>query len=128
MAHKRNDTGVSRHLGRYSDAVETAPGLRSLYTSGTPGLSETGALPKDIEGQTRLAWTNVIEALKRADMTINDLVKVTTSLTNAADRPTYVKVRAEILGEVRPAFMLQVVTEPIRPEMLVEVEVIAAKA
>jgi hypothetical protein len=50
------------------------------------------------------------------------------SLTKAADRPTYVKVRAEILGDGRPAFMLQVVTELIRPGMLVEVEVIAAKA
>jgi enamine deaminase RidA (YjgF/YER057c/UK114 family) len=48
--------------------------MRWLCTSGTPGLSETGALPKDIEGQPRLAWKNIIESLKRADMTINDLV------------------------------------------------------
>ena len=36
------------------------------------------------------------------------------------------KGRSEILGDVRPAFMLLVVTELIRPEVLVEVEVVAA--
>jgi len=31
-----------------------------------------------------------------------------------------------MLGDVRPAFMLQIVTQLIKPEVLVEVEVIAA--
>jgi 2-iminobutanoate/2-iminopropanoate deaminase len=35
-------------------------------------------------------------------------------------------VRAEVLGDLRPALMLSVVSELIRPDMLVEVEVIAA--
>jgi 2-iminobutanoate/2-iminopropanoate deaminase len=128
MTHKIHDIGVAKQIGRYSDAIETSPGLRWLYTSGTPGISKTGELPNDIEGQTRLAWEHILEALKHADMTIGDLVKVTTSLTNAKDLPTYVKVRSEILGDVRPAFMLQVVSQLIRPDMIVEVEAIAAKA
>jgi 2-iminobutanoate/2-iminopropanoate deaminase len=59
-------------------------------------------------------------------MTTADLVKVTTSLTDAQDIPAYAKVRGEILGDVRPAFMLQVVTQLIKPKVLVEVEIIAA--
>ena len=47
--------------------------------------------------------------LEKAGMTTADLVKVTTSLTDAKDIPAYAKVRGEILGDVRPAFMLQVV-------------------
>jgi enamine deaminase RidA (YjgF/YER057c/UK114 family) len=91
MAHTAHDTGVAKRIGFYSDAIEAAPGLRWLHTSGTPGLSaRTGELPKDIEGQTRVAWENIIEALKKADMTINDLVKVTTSLTRASDKAAYV--------------------------------------
>jgi enamine deaminase RidA (YjgF/YER057c/UK114 family) len=87
MTHKIHDIGVAKQIGRYSDAIETSPGLRWLYTSGTPGISKTGELPNDIEGQTRLAWEHILEALKHADMTIGDLVKVTTSLTNAKDHP-----------------------------------------
>ena len=52
---------------------------------------------------------------------------VTTSLTNARDITGYAKVRGEVLGDMRPAFMLQVVTQLIRPEVLVEVEIIAAR-
>jgi 2-iminobutanoate/2-iminopropanoate deaminase len=127
MSHTAHDTGVARHIGFYSDAIEAAPGLRWLHTSGTPGLSaKTGELPKDIEGQSRVAWENIIAALKKADMTINDLVKVTTWLTRASDKAAYVKVRKEVLGDVKPAFMLSIVTELITPEILVEVEVIAA--
>ena len=40
--------------------------------------------------------------------------------------PAYAKVRSEVLGDVRPAFMLSIVSGLIRPEVLVEVEVIAA--
>jgi 2-iminobutanoate/2-iminopropanoate deaminase len=127
MAHTPHDTGVAKRIGSYSDAIEAAPGLRWLHTSGTPGLSATtGQLPNDIEGQTRVAWENIIEALKKADMTINDLVKVTTSLTRASDKAAYVKIRKEFLGDVQPAFMLSIVTELITPEMLVEIEAIAA--
>ena len=59
-------------------------------------------------------------------MTTADLVKVTTSLTNAQDIPAYARVRGERRGDVRPTFMLQIVTQLIKPEVLVEVEVIAA--
>ncbi len=127
MAHTPHDTGVAKRIGFYSDAIEAAPGLRWLHTSGTPGLSAaTGELPKDLEGQTRLAWENIIAALNKASMTINDLVKVTTWLTRASDKAAYAKVRKEILGDVKPAFMLSVVTELISPDMLVEIEAIAA--
>ena len=126
MSHKIHNVGAAKHIGRYSDAVETAPGLRWLHTSGTPGVAEDGTIPKGIEAQSRLAWGYILKALESARMTAADLVKVTTSLTDAQDVPAYVKVRGEFLGDVRPAFMLQIVTELIKPEVLVEVEIIAA--
>jgi 2-iminobutanoate/2-iminopropanoate deaminase len=59
-------------------------------------------------------------------MVPGDIVKVNTSLLDAAHRAEYARVRAEVLGDLRPAFMLSVVSELIRPDILVEVEVIAA--
>jgi 2-iminobutanoate/2-iminopropanoate deaminase len=127
MNHKIQDIGVSKNIGSYSDAIESASGLRWLHTSGTPGMTKFGDLPKDIEGQSRQVWANMIEILNQAGMTINDIVKVTTSLINAQDIPAYVRVRKEVLGDVKPAFMLSVVNQLIRPDVLVEVEIIAAK-
>ncbi len=126
MQHVKHDVGISKNLGKYSDAVETKAGLRWLYTAGTPGMTASGEAPAGIEAQTRLVWANLQQVLERAGMTLADLVKVTTSLTNAADIATYARVRAEILGDVRAAFMLQVVTQLVRPDLLVEVEIVAA--
>ena len=126
MAHTAHDIGVARNIGPYSDAIEAAPGLRWLYTAGTPGMTKTGEVPKDIEGQSRLAWENVLEVLNKAGMTVADIVKVTTSLTDAKDIPAYAKIRSDVLGDHRPAFMLQIISGLIRPDIRVEIEVIAA--
>jgi 2-iminobutanoate/2-iminopropanoate deaminase len=126
MNHKTHNVSAAEKIGRYSDAIEAAPGLRWLHTSGTPGVLDNGTFPEGIEAQKRLAWKYILAMLTKAEMTTADLVKVTTSLTNAQDIPAYVKVRGEMLGDVRPAFMLQIVTQLIKPEVLVEVEVIAA--
>ena len=66
--------------------------------------------------------------LASAGMTVHDLVKVTHYLLRAEDIKPYVAVRSRFLGDARPASMLLVVPELVRPEFLLEVEAIAAKA
>jgi 2-iminobutanoate/2-iminopropanoate deaminase len=128
MKHAIHNIGVARQIGAYSDAIEVGPNLRWLLTSGTPGLATDGDLPKDISGQTELAWKHVISMLDRAGMTVADIVKVTQYLTRAEDIAAYGKVRTRFLGDVRPAAMLLVIPQLVRPEFLVEVEIVAAKA
>jgi enamine deaminase RidA (YjgF/YER057c/UK114 family) len=69
-----------------------------------------------------------MRTLNQANMTAADLVKVTTYLTRAEDIAAYVTVRKRFLGAVRPALMLLVVPQLVWPEILVEIEMIAAKA
>jgi enamine deaminase RidA (YjgF/YER057c/UK114 family) len=128
MTHTIHDIGVASQIGSYSDAIEAKPNLRWLVTSGTPGLSVGGDLPKDITSQAELAWQHVIGLLEKADMTVADIVKVTQYLTRADDIVAYAKVRSRFLGQVRPASMLLVIPQLVWPEILVEVEIIAAKA
>jgi enamine deaminase RidA (YjgF/YER057c/UK114 family) len=128
MTHQIHDIGVAKQIGAYSDAIEVAPGQRWLFTSGTPGLDHNGKLPSDIEGQAEIAWKHIVAMLERAGMTVNDLVKVTHSLTRVEDIAGYVKVRSRFLGGARPASMLLVTPALVRPEFLIEVEAIAAKA
>ena len=128
MPHSIHDIGVAKQVGVYSDAIGTAPNLRWLVTSGTPGLTTTGDLPKDITGQAERAWEHVVRMLEQAGMTVADLVKVTQYLTREGDIPAYGRVRTRFLGNTRPASMLLVIPHLVRPEFLVEVEVIAAKA
>jgi 2-iminobutanoate/2-iminopropanoate deaminase len=127
MTHLIHNVGVASQIGAYSDAIEIAPNLRWLMTSGTPGLSMAGDIPKDISGQAELAWGHIVKILERAGMSVGDIVKVTQYLTRAEDIPAYAKVRRRYLGEARPASMLSVVSELVWPQFLVEVEIVAAR-
>ena len=124
--HTRHDIGVARQIGRYSDAIEVAPGQRWLFSAGTPGLNLDGALPADITGQAELAWTHILTMLEHAGMTVHHLVKVTHYLLRAEDIPAYTAVRSRFLGDARPASMLLVVPALVRPDFLLEVEFCAA--
>ena len=128
MSNTSVDIGVARQIGSYSDAVAVAANARWLFTSGTPGLALDGALPGYIAGQAELAWGHIVAMLKQADMTVADLVKVTHYLLRADDIAAYVAVRSRFLGDARPASMLLIVPELVRPEFLLEIEAYAARS
>lgn len=128
MTHKIHDIGVAARIGTYSDCIEASPNQRWLFTSGTPGMDAAGELPADITAQAELAWGHILTMLDRAGMVVGDLVKITQYLTRAEDIPAYAKVRARMLGEARPASMMLVVAALPRPEFLLEIEAVAARA
>ncbi len=127
MSNVRHDIGVATQIGSYSDAIEVPKNARWLFTSGTPGLAKNGDLPTDITGQAEIAWDHILAMLAAADMAVTNLVKVTHYLVKPEDIADYVKVRTRFLGDIRPASMLLVVPELVRPEFLVEIEAYAAK-
>jgi 2-iminobutanoate/2-iminopropanoate deaminase len=128
MSHQIHDIGVAKQIGSYGDAIEVAPNLRWLMTSGTPGFIEATTIPADITGQSELAWENVLRVLSKADMAVDDIVKVTQYLTRAEDVKAYAQVRNRFLGSARPASTLLIIPQLVWPNLLVEVEITAAKA
>jgi 2-iminobutanoate/2-iminopropanoate deaminase len=64
---------------------------------------------------------------QKADMTVDDIVKATQYLTRAEDIKAYSQVRNRFLGTSRPASMSLVIPQLVWPNLLVEVEIIAAK-
>ncbi|HEY4129887.1 MAG TPA: Rid family hydrolase [Gemmatimonadaceae bacterium] len=87
--HATQDLGVASQIGSYSDAVTVSPNMRWLFSSGTPGLELSGALPADIAGQAEIAWKHILTMLDNANMSITDIVKA----------PQYL-VRPEFLVEI----------------------------
>jgi len=128
MTHKIHNIGVAARIGTYSDCIEASSNQRWLFTSGTPGMDAAGKLPDDITAQAELAWSHIVAMLERAGMSVGDLVKITQYLTRAEDIPAYAKVRARVLGAARPASMMMVVAGLPRPDFLLEIEAVAAKA
>jgi 2-iminobutanoate/2-iminopropanoate deaminase len=127
VANVKHNIGVASQIGKYSDALEVPANARWLYTSGTPGLALDGNLPADIAGQAEIAWAHIVSMLTSARMDVNDLVKVTHYLLRAEDIPAYVQIRGKFLGDARPASMLLIVPELVKPNFLLEIEAIAAK-
>ena len=118
------ETGIASQIGRYADAVRIPAGYDQIVLSGTPGLAPDGTLPDGIAAQSEQAWTNVRNILEAAGSGITDIVSVRQWLRNAEDVPACVEVRKRFV-EHRPTFMLGVDIGLVRPEFLVEIEVVA---
>jgi 2-iminobutanoate/2-iminopropanoate deaminase len=126
--NKQHNVGIAEKIGIYSDAVEIPKDARWLITSGAPGIKPDGTLPEDFETQAVLAWENIIRTLHAADMTIQDIVKITQYLIHRSDLEPYRRIRSKYLGDARPASMLSFVDGLVWPNVLIEIEVVAAKA
>ncbi|MFE2321964.1 Rid family hydrolase [Streptomyces sp. NPDC059441] len=90
--------------------------------SGTPGLRPDGTRPEDFAEEARQASDNVCEALRCAGAELSDIVQVRSWLTPRGDIDAYVKVRKGVISH-RPANMLAVVPQLIRPSLRRESEV-----
>lgn len=120
------NTGIAHLIGRYSDGVVVPAGAEQIVVSGTPGLRPDGTRPESFEDEARQAWHNVADTLARAGATLEDIVSVRQWLTDAADIPSYVAVRAETITR-EPAFMLGVIDGLVWPQLRVEIEVTAIR-
>lgn len=113
-------------IGAYAHAVEIPESAKTMFIAGQVGIDVDGNVPADFAAQADLAWSNLMAILEFNGMRMKDVVKITHFLTDAADLPAYNEVRAKYLGEERPASTLLIVAGLARPDLLVEVEMVAA--
>ena len=128
MLKVHNPKSVAAPIGTYSHGIEAPPNARWLHVAGQIGVRPDGSVPATIEEQTEVVWQNILAVLAAAGMGIGDVVKITSFLTRFENFPKFAQVRARYLGSHRPASTLLVISSLARPEFLVEVEAIAAKA
>jgi len=69
-------------LAAYSQAVETRGAERVLYVSGQVPVDRAGNVPADFREQSRIVWSNIEAQLRAAGMTLDNLVKVTSFLSD----------------------------------------------
>jgi len=123
-----NPRTIAAPIGAYSNGIEVPPNARWLHVAGQVAVRKDGTVPATIAEQTTVAWDNVAAILASAGMKITDIVKVTQYLTDPAHFAGYVSARARFLGDHRPASTVVMISALVKPELLVEVEAIAAKA
>jgi 2-iminobutanoate/2-iminopropanoate deaminase len=111
--------------GGYAQAVEVEKVSRTLYVSGQIPTSAGGAVPDSFGEQCCLVWRNVEAQLHAADMTLDNLVKVTTFLSDRKFGNENAEVRRTVLGKRSPALTV-VIAGIYDPAWLLEIEAIAA--
>lgn len=110
--------------GAYSQAMEARVVERVLHISGQIPVDQNGRTPDLFRDQCRLVWNNVEAQLRAADMTYDNLVKVTTFLGDRENARENGEIRREVLGDRNPALTV-IITGIFDEAWLLEIEAVA---
>ncbi|WP_422734211.1 RidA family protein [Micromonospora sp. WMMD558] len=110
--------------GNYTHGTVVTGARRMLFVSGQVPWAEEGKVPEDFESQCRLTWRNVLAVLAEAGMVVRNLAKVTIYLSDRKYREANGRIRAEILGEHKPALTI-IITDIYSEDWLLEIEAVA---
>ena len=109
----------------YVHALEVSGANRLLFVSGTMGLDAEGVAGKTLEDQLDLIWSNIRTILASADLTLDNIVRLTSYLRDPAYAEANAKARMAALGG-RAVPTTAIVAQTLVSDWLVEIEVIAA--
>ena len=125
MSKHINPPELTKPTG-YTHVVEASRG-RTIYISGQIAFDKDGKVvgAGDFRAQTVQVFENLKAALASAGASFENVVKVTTFVTDMKFVPILREVRAGYFGGQPPAGTLVQVSALIIPELLIEVESIA---
>jgi enamine deaminase RidA (YjgF/YER057c/UK114 family) len=118
------DAPASEQFG-YAQAVAVEGAARLLYVSGQIPAAADGTVPEGFAAQCRQAWANVEAQLREAGMTLDNLVKATTFLSDRRHALENRTIRNAVLGARRPALTV-IVCDIFDAAWLLEIEAVAA--
>lgn len=101
----------------------------TIYVSGHVSQDADGNVvgEGDMAAQTRQVFASIEAVLAEAGATMEDVVKITTYITDMTRYAEFSAVRAEVFPNAGMASATVAGAELVRPEFLVEVETIAVK-
>lgn len=122
---RTNPPTLSKPTG-YTHVVEVSGG-KTVYVSGQIALDKDGNLvgAGDMKAQAEQVFKNLQAALAAAGATFADVVKMNTYTTDMSQASAIREVRARYFGDAAPASTLVQVVHLARPELMLEIEVIA---
>lgn len=98
-----------------------------IFVSGTTGFDYTTmSISESLLEQTEQCLKNIEEALRKADSSLSDVVRVTYVVPDAGEFERCWPVLRKYFGEVRPAAMM-ISAGLADPRMKIEIEVTALK-
>lgn len=123
-----NPKTTHKPLGAYSHTVKVPKDAEWLVISGQVGINVSGQLQHGPKKQAEQVFRNIVACLRANGMTKKHLVKLTTFITDPRYIEDYRGARKKIIGDdILPASTLLVVNGLAKPDILIEIEALAAK-
>ena len=110
----------------YTHVVQVHSG-RTIYIAGQVAFDKSGNLvgKNDFAAQATQVFENLKLALSAAGATFDNLVKVTTFVTDMSQLPTLRAIRARYYGKNAPASTLVQIGKLANEDLMVEIEAVA---
>ncbi len=126
---RTNPPTLSKPTG-YTHVVEVTGPVKTVYISGQIALDRDGNVvgQGDMKAQAEQVFKNLQAALDAAGAKFGDVVKMNMYTTDIAQIQAIRDARGRYFGDVTPASTLVQVVHLARPELMLEIEVIAAVA
>jgi reactive intermediate/imine deaminase len=126
---RTNPPTLSKPTG-YTHIVEVSGAAKMVYISGQIAFDTNGNVvgAGDMKAQAEQVFKNLNAALTAAGAKFSDIVKMNTYITDMDKAPAVREVRARYFGDTTPASTFVKVAGLVRPELMLEIEVIAAVA
>jgi enamine deaminase RidA (YjgF/YER057c/UK114 family) len=118
-------TGIYPPTFDYAHAMEVRGAQRLLFVAGTMGLDPSGVPGATLAEQLELIWSNIRTILASADMTVDNIVRLTSYLRDAAYAGPNAEARSKALGG-RAIPATGIVVQTLDSDWLVEIDLIAA--
>jgi 2-iminobutanoate/2-iminopropanoate deaminase len=111
----------------YVHAMLSTDANRILHTSGVVPTAPDGSTPADIAEQAAVVWRNIEALLVEADMSMSNIVSITTYVVvdHVAALGLVMAARDAAMGGHRAASTLVTVPVLARPEWKMEIAVVA---
>jgi 2-iminobutanoate/2-iminopropanoate deaminase len=124
---RTNPPALSKPTG-YTHIVEVTGPLKTIYIAGQIAFDKDGNVvgAGDMKAQAEQVFKNLEAALAAAGAKFSDVVKMNTYVTDMDKAPAVREVRARYFGDTTPASTLVQVVRLARPELMLEIELIAA--
>ena len=124
-----NPRANHKPLGAYSHSVKVPHDVEWLVISGQVGINVKGQLQAGPRKQAEPAFRNILTCLRENGMAKKHLVKLTTFVTDPRYIEDYRAARKKLIGDaVVPASTLLVVDGLAKPDIVIEIEGLAAKS
>lgn len=129
MIELLNPKSVHRPAGAYSHSARIPANAELLMIAGQVGVNPKGKLQDGIRGQAEQAFRNILAIVKANGMQKRHIVKFTVYLTEPRNIDAYRAARKKVIGDATvPPSTLLIIDGLASPDMLIEIEAMAAKA